>query len=137
MRNMTPKQTHEDPLVFMKNDQEWTTSLDVADKFGRRHDNVLSAISNLKKDTPEDFSLLNFKERDYQDSRGKVQEMFEMTRDGFALLAMGFTGKTATAWKIKYIAAFNKMERIASDRGNLPRFRSHSQSVPQWRMIAP
>lgn len=52
-----------------------------------------------------------FFESTYPDSYGRQQKYYECTRDGFALLAMGFTGKKALEWKLKYIAAFNKMEK--------------------------
>lgn len=87
-----------------------TTSRIVAEKFGKRHDNVLRDIAGLKEDAPGEFWLLNFEERDYLDSRGKNQPMVELTRDGFVLLAMGFTGAAAMAWKVRFIEAFNLME---------------------------
>jgi Rha family phage regulatory protein len=85
------------------------TSLQVAERFGKRHDNVIRAIKSLG--CGEEFSLLNFEERDYVDERGKLQPMVEMTRDGFALLAMGFTGPQAMAWKIQFLKAFNQLEQ--------------------------
>ena len=87
-----------------------TTSLHVARTFGQRHDNILRTIRNLLADCPREFSLLNFEERDYVDERGKSQPMYQITKDGFVLLVMGFTGRQATAFKIAYIAAFNRME---------------------------
>lgn len=84
------------------------TSLQVAEHFGKRHTHVLRAIRNLG--VSEEFSRLNFGPRDYIDERGKVQPMYDMTRDGFAMLAMGFTGQEAMGWKEAYIAAFNAME---------------------------
>jgi len=86
-----------------------TTSLVVAEKFGKRHDNVLRAIDNLE--CSEQFILLNFEEISYVDVAGRKQRMVEMTKDGFAMLVMGFTGSAAAAWKEKFIAAFNEMER--------------------------
>ena len=87
-----------------------TTSRVVAEKFGKRHDNVLRDITSIKSDVPEEFWLLNFEERDYLDSRGKTQPQYELTRDGFVLLAMGFTGAAAMEWKVRFIEAFNMME---------------------------
>ena len=43
---------------------------------------------------------------------GQVYQMYTMNRDGFSLLAMGFTGEKALEWKLKYIQAFNKMEKL-------------------------
>lgn len=86
------------------------TSVVVAEKFGKRHTNVLRAIDNLRTDCSDEFWRLNFEPRDYIDERGKTYPMYDLTRDGFSLLAMGFTGPKAIQWKIKFIEAFNKME---------------------------
>jgi Rha family phage regulatory protein len=94
--------------IFDRGSQLWTTSVDLARNFGKRHDNVIRDIVNLT--IPDEFRLLNFEESSYLNEQGKGQSMYEMTRDGFTLLAMGFTGKKAMRWKIKYIAAFNVME---------------------------
>jgi Rha family phage regulatory protein len=90
-------------------EQLWTTSLDLAEKFGKRHDNILQSIREMECSGA--FRLLNFQESDYLDIRGKTQPLFMITRDGFTLLAMGFTGKKAIHWKERYIAAFNAMEK--------------------------
>ena len=84
------------------------SSLDVAEHFGKRHSDVLRAIKNLK--IPKDFNGRNFAPVEYVDEKGEKRPMYYLTRDGFTLLAMGFTGKKAMEWKIKYIEAFNKME---------------------------
>lgn len=95
-------------LVIMHDQQAVTTSLQVAEDFGKRHDNVLRDIETLKKD------VLNFEEMfsegDIPDSYGRSRKTYYMNRDGFTLLAMGFTGKEALRFKLKYIEAFNKME---------------------------
>lgn len=89
-----------------------TTSLQVADKFGKLHKNVLRDIENLEC-SPE-FHRLNFEPMSYlaEIGNGGVREnrAYNITRDGFTFLAMGFTGKEAALWKEKYIAAFNAME---------------------------
>lgn len=84
------------------------SSLDIAEKFGKRHKNVLQAIEGLEM--PEDFSGLNFQPTSYLDTQNKERPMTNMTRDGFTLLAMGFTGKAAMLWKVAYMSAFNAME---------------------------
>jgi Rha family phage regulatory protein len=94
--------------VFEKDDQLWTTSLDIAEKFGKRHKDVLKAIRNLE--CPEDFTRRNFAPS-RRKTRAGDEEYYIISRDGFTLLAMGFTGKEAIQWKIKYIEAFNKMEK--------------------------
>lgn len=96
------------PTLLMADGQPTATSLQVAEHFGKRHTHMLRAIRNLG--VSEEFSRLNFGPRDYFDERGKVQPMYDMTRDGFAMLAMGFTGKEALRWKEAYITAFNAME---------------------------
>lgn len=86
----------------------WTTSIDVAQRFGKRHDNVMQAIRGLEC-SPE-FTALNFQGSDYTDSTGRKLPAFHISRDGFVFLAMGFTGAEAARWKERYIAAFNAME---------------------------
>lgn len=92
------------------------TSREVAEFFGKRHDNILQSIQSL--DCSENFGRLNFQESTYQNAQNKPQPMVEMTRDGFAFLAMGFTGQRAAQFKEAFIAAFNAME--AQLRGTVP-----------------
>jgi Rha family phage regulatory protein len=106
-------------LVIMKEQQAVTTSLQVAEVFGKEHKNVLRDISNLNLD------LLNFEqmfmESTEPDLYGRDRRIYYMNRDGFTLLAMGFTGKKALDFKIKYIEAFNNMEEaIKEERIQLP-----------------
>ncbi|KJU81858.1 Phage regulatory protein, Rha [Candidatus Magnetobacterium bavaricum] len=105
----------QDVIVFIDKGKTFTTSLVVAEKFGKRHDNVVQTIRNLN-DHSDNFWLLNFKERKYIDDRGKEQPMFELTKDGFVFLVMRFTGKEAMTWQKKFIAAFNHMERLLHQR---------------------
>ena len=83
-----------------------TTSLKVAEVFEKEHKNVLQSIENLVADNSaaKFFRLTTYK------NRGKEYPIYEMDRDGFSLLVMGFTGEKALQWKIKYIEAFNQME---------------------------
>ncbi len=94
-----------------------TTSLQVAEDFGKRHDDVLKAISRLE--CSEEFRLRNFAETPYiHPQNGNTYKMYNLTRDGFTFLAMGFTGSKAAAWKEKYIRAFNLMEtRLREQEG--------------------
>lgn len=96
-------------LVIAYKEQVSTTSVLVAQKFGKRHDDVLRAIRNLEC-SPE-FSLRNFAEGDYE-NRGKKYPMYVITRDGFTMLAMGFTGKTAAKFREEFIEEFNRMEAV-------------------------
>lgn len=97
-----------------------TTSLKVADKFEKAHKDVLESIRNIQASlSTAEFSAL-FKESTYKAVNGKSNPMYEMNRDGFSLLAMGFTGEKALKWKLEYIGAFNYMEnelkRIYTER---------------------
>lgn len=100
---------NDNELVIMHDQQAVTTSLQVANNFEKLHKNVLRDIDALKRD------LLNFEqmfiESMEQDSYGRDRRIYYMNRDGFSLLAMGFTGKQALQFKLKYIDAFNKMEK--------------------------
>jgi len=107
--------------IVQKRGEFFTTSLDIAEKFGKEHKDVLRAIVNL--DCSEEFSQRNYAPRKYEDDRGKLQPMFEISKRGFQFLAMGFRGKRAAEWKEKYIDAFELMEQTLPDffqRPNLP-----------------
>ena len=99
--------------VTIVNGQPVTTSLKIAEVFGKQHKDVLKAIRNLE--CPEDFNRRNFAptERVWKNNLGKAvsDTMYEITRDGFTLLAMGFTGRKAMQFKLAYIEAYNEMER--------------------------
>lgn len=82
--------------------------MDVAERFRKQHKNVLRTIEGIE--CSQEFYRLNFEPLTYRDRRDLEQPMFRMTRDGFALLVMGFTGKQAMLWKERYIQAFNLME---------------------------
>lgn len=95
-------------LVIMHNKQAVTTSLQVAENFGKNHRDVMEKIRNM---SAENSAVLNmFVEDEYTNSQNKPQPMYYMNRDGFTLLAMGFTGSKAMEFKLKYIDAFNQME---------------------------
>lgn len=98
-------------LVAVENEHAVTTSLRVAEVFGKQHKDVLKAVKSL--DCSEEFRERNFalSKIDYQNGNIKKQlPMYYITRDGFMFLVMGFTGKTAAKWKEAYIKAFNEME---------------------------
>lgn len=95
-------------LVIMHNQLAVTTSLKVAEVFGKEHRNVIKVIKNL---TAQNGAVRKmFDEDGYLNSRNQKQPMYYMNRDGFTLLAMGFTGSKAMEFKLKYIDAFNCME---------------------------
>ncbi len=96
------------PVVVIRDRRATTSSLEVARIFTKKHKNVLQDIGNLG--VSESFSWLNFQPRDYKDERGKTQKMYEMTRDGFVFLVMGYRGEKAAAFKEAYIGEFNRRE---------------------------
>jgi len=102
------------PSVKLVHGQAITTSLKIAEVFGKRHDVVLRTIRELEC-TPE-FNARNFVGVEYTDAHNQKRPMYTITRDGFAFLASGFTGKEAAQWKEKYIAAFNELERRALEK---------------------
>lgn len=98
-------------LVAQSAGRIFTTSLKVAEHFEKRHKNVLQSIEKLLADCPdEDFGRLNFQPSSYQNEQNKTQPMYHLTEEGFALLAMGFTGPKALQWKIDFLNAFRAME---------------------------
>ena len=92
----------------------FTTSLDIAAVFEKRHADIISKIAELPAD---DFNERNFSLVKYQDQKGEFRPMYKIARDGFSLLVMGFTGEKAYKWKIEFINAFNKMEAIIKNGG--------------------
>ena len=94
------------------NGQIVVSSREVAERFEKRHDNVITAIKETVKglleneDTPSMF----FKTTYTHEQNGQKYPEYLMTRDGFSLLAMSFTGAKALQWKIKFITMFNRME---------------------------
>lgn len=108
----TQEQTNQH-LVMVSNDRVVTTSLQVAEYFGKPHYDVLKSIKSL--DCSDLFRDGNFSLSCYTKKNGNITKsypMYYMTRDGFTFLAMGFTGKVAAKFKEAYINAFNEMEDI-------------------------
>ena len=96
-------------LVIMKNQQAVTSSLQVAETFEKNHQHVLRDLDNLKEGVQKWTDL--FYEDEYVHPQNKqTYRQIIMNRDGFTLLAMGFTGSKALQFKLKYIEAFNEME---------------------------
>ena len=105
-----------DELVYLKNDEPVCSSLQVAEKFGKRHADVMRSIDNLIKNDSTQNCVQCFKQSAYKDDTGKSNKMYVMNKDGFAFLVMGFTGKKANEWKWQYIKAFNQMEKFIREK---------------------
>ena len=118
----------ENVIVYQHNGQPAVSSRDVAEQFGKEHKHVLRDIENLISGgepkigpsskgpsvTTENSVLTSmFWKDEYTTVQNRKMPMYYMNRDGFTLLAMGFTGKEALTWKLKYIQAFNMMEAQA------------------------
>ena len=107
------------PIVFEQGGQALTTSREIADYFGKAHRGILRDIRNTLEQleqTPDgrEFSEHNFVLTYYTDEQGKPRPAYVLTRDGFTLLAMGFTGAKAMQFKVAYINAFNRMAAMIS-----------------------
>lgn len=98
-------------FVQIKDNQVFTTSETVAKVFGKRHDNVIRDIRAILKECDEDFTKLNFEVcfRINGLQNGKPQPYYELTKNGFMLLVMGYKSKKAMKIKIAYIQAFDYM----------------------------
>ena len=119
-------------FVQIKNSQTVTTSEFIAQAFKKRHNDVLRNIDNLLADIDPAFAAQNFREtetlRDNPLTGGKTKSRaYELTKDGFMQLVMGFTAKAALAIKIAYIQAFNKMAEMLSG------FHLQAQTTPDER----
>lgn len=97
-------------LITVSAGKMMVSSKQVADHFGKIHRNVMRDIKSLIESAGSEFGSDNFEQSSYISLQNKQLPCYMMTRDGFSLLAMGFTGKPAILWKVKYIQAFNEME---------------------------
>lgn len=96
------------PEVTIENGRAVTTSVAVAEYFRKLHKNVIQKIEML--DCSPEFTRLNFKPSEYTDATGRTLPAYQITKNGFVFLVMGFTGKKAAAFKEAYIAEFDRME---------------------------
>lgn len=109
-------------LINVINDEVVTTSLQVAEVFGKEHSKVLRKIEQILTEAKNGLSdsaeksAQCFKQSVYKDLSGKTNTMYYINRDGFVFLVMGFTGRKANEWKWKYIEAFNQMEQYINFR---------------------
>lgn len=107
------------PVVFIKDNAVFANSRDVADFFVKLHFNVLNDIRGLLKsqDTPAEWfrPVVTINEQN-----GQRYRAYDMTRDGFTLLVMGYTGAKALEFKVRYIQEFNRMEGELGANSVLP-----------------
>lgn len=116
-----------DIILSTQNGEPVASSRQIAENFGKEHKNVLQTIDNM---TAENSALLQmFHLSEYTTSQNKKLPMYLMNRDGFSLLVMGFTGKVALEWKLKYIQAFNEMEKKLAQRPQLSRSELMAQAL--------
>lgn len=98
-------------LVTLSDGSVSCASYHVAQHFSKAHKDVLRAIDRVRDECGREFDQRNFAPIDYLDEKGRTYRAYRMSRDGFTLVAMGFTGRAAMDWKVKYIDAFNALER--------------------------
>jgi Rha family phage regulatory protein len=104
-----------DVKVLVQHGVPVVSSMQVAKRFDKQHNNVLRDIAQLRRDVTPEFYSLNFEPTveiiEIPYTGGKREDpAYMMTRDGFSMLAMGFTGKKAAVWKEKFLQAFHDME---------------------------
>ncbi len=106
-------------MIIERKEMAVVSSRVIAERFNKRHNNLLSSISAItkglleNKQTPADYFIKSWYK---EDQNGQTYPEYLCTRDGFSLLVMGFTGKEALEWKLKYINAFNQMEAFIQER---------------------
>lgn len=104
-----------DIILSTQNGEPVASSRQIAESFGKDHNHVLRDIKALQEGLPKNGQTPMFYKTEYtHEQNGQTYPMYLMNRDGFTLLAMGFTGKAALEWKLKYIQAFNEMEKKLS-----------------------
>jgi Rha family phage regulatory protein len=113
---------HPSIALVEENGQAFVSSREIAAKFGKRHSDVVRDINKLFFMNKENSDLLTFFSRNFAEQRISLNYLprrgrrpephYTITRDGFVLLAMGFTGRKATDWKVRFLDAFNQMEKV-------------------------
>ena len=118
--NSVPVKQEHQPIVFIQNGEVFANSRDVAEYFGKQHQHILRNIDNILKNKGrpklDDLFIERF---EYHEAAQKEVRFFDMTKDGFTLLAMGFTGQKAMDFKIAYIEQFNAMEAELRRQSNV------------------
>ncbi|PPB63122.1 Rha family transcriptional regulator [Campylobacter hyointestinalis] len=107
-------------------DEIFANSLQIAEVFEKNHPEILRLIRSLPTD---DFTARNFQENFYIDKQNRTKPKFNLTRDGFSLLVMGFTGQKAYKWKIEFIKAFNEMEKTIKKQNEIIKLKSYEEKT--------
>nr|DAF23801.1 MAG TPA: KilAC domain protein [Caudoviricetes sp.] len=115
-----------DIILSTQNGEPVASSRQIAENFGKEHKHVLAAVRQIL--VAENSATKFFHETTFE-YRGQKFPEYLMNRDGFSLLVMGFTGKAALEWKLKYIAAFNEMEKKLAQRPQLSRAELMAQAL--------
>lgn len=104
-------------MIYEHKEHAVVSSRVIAERFGKEHRNVVAAIENkIPSLTAEKLAVKNYFIRTNYEHRGNNYKEYLLTRDGFSFIVMGFTGREADAWKLKYIQAFNRMEAFIKER---------------------
>lgn len=132
-------------LVTVKNDQPVTTSLQVAESFGRTHKDVMNSIRDIQNEVQKSSEVNDSKRREnllllnhmfYEDTykvknNTRSYPMFYMNKDGFVLLVMGFTGRKATKFKLQYITQFNQMENELKQHSQMALPQNYAEALKE------
>ena len=123
------------PSIYEYGGEPVTTSRAIAEQFGKQHKHVIQSIESIVAElngnglnfepvnepnfrpVNREFAARNFFLTEYTDEKGERRKQYILTRDGFTLLAMGFTGAKAMQFKVAYINAFNRMEQLIRGKG--------------------
>ena len=109
--NFADATTARSSLFLSTDGMPFTTSRAIAERFGKQHKDVLKAIKKLLENMPDpEFGQRNFAPSSYLNEQQKQQPEYRLTHDGFAFLAMRFTGQQAMEWQIAFLTAFNQLE---------------------------
>ncbi len=98
----------QEEFVYVRDDKPRTTSLKIAEAFGKEHHNVIRLIRKKTRNYSKSFNAINFDLVSYEDEKGERRPMYEMTKDGFAVLVLGFTGSLAAKFQEAFIEEFNR-----------------------------
>lgn len=115
-----------DIILSVENNEAVVSSRQIAEDFGKRHNDVMETIRSI---LATENSVTKFFHESTFEYRGQTFPMYLMNRDGFSLLVMGFTGKSALEWKLKYITAFNEMEKQLTQPKQLSKTEILSQAL--------